>query len=380
MGLFKFALPTFAKDELSIWEREGSRWKTVPLPPNRNRKGLRRDRKESLKKSVHRAKKKDGVFIAYVVMVPSNDSSLQERAAVLAASIEKVHGNSPYQYQLYAIDYQTQSNPVTDTLARLGYKLMYVSHSDLDSKAEKTMQSSIHHNLKELIQNNNIVVHLNLDSFVLKSMDSIYDKLLKGNYTDFIVSNGTSNGWLRKKSAKNVDMVSSENVSQDDGNTQQFHIFKSSSIEAAKSYLNFLKCITSMSRTIKDKSSVVTNTDIQRREDTWQPTLYPKIRHLLASAAPRTKPNENVDATKRKHCEIHSQNAMLDKCIYSTGSYECTSSMQNALVASFNSNICTKPWECELDENRNGCINHGGIGDEDCDALQREWLRVSKSL
>jgi hypothetical protein len=397
VGLFKFALPTFAKDELSIWEGEGSRWKTVPVPPNRIRKG----RDELLRrKKVEVRQKANKASIAYVVAISFHEHrSLRERAAVLAASIKKSHGKSSYDYKLHAINYEQPSSSETEKsyscdhacreiLNSLGYKVVNVSSSSLDAEMERrknSLQNPTKDSLNELLSSS-IVVHLGLDSFMLRSIDSIYYDLLQENKSGIeIQSDDTSRKWssasLRAKTDRTTESLALEAKAEitDD----QFYIFKPSSREATISYLGFLNCLSStyLSNSNTVQPSKASNTNIERR-DNWQPTLYPKIRSLLASAMPNTIVKENE--RDEGNCIMKTNNAVLDKCIYSAGSHKCTAVhlQKEAAVASFTGSVCLKPWECERNSNGDGCDDLGEMSSQksDCAWLQNEWFRLAKSL
>jgi len=387
VGLFKFALPTFAKDELA-WE--GSRWKTVPVPPNRKRKGrdelLRRQYvnvRQRNDKSKATAKK---ASVAYVVNFPLEDeltSTLQRRAAVLAASIKKAHVNSSYEYQLHAINYSgsdieksyTCNQSCQETLTDLGYKVINLSSSDLVNEImsrEKKKQSHMNESLKKLLDNT-VVVNLALDSYLLKSIESAFD--------DFFKESKSKNQLLRNDASPSI--LALEQTTKDI-NHNPLYIFKPSANEATDSYLEFLKCSAPDYVLNNNKqSSLQAKTSVQRR-DSWQPTLYPKIRSLLALAVPTTEIKRSNEALGKKQCVIDNSNAVLNRCIYSAGSYNCPEEdVENStIVASFTGDVCSKPWECERNENGDGCVNPSRSNSTfaSCDFLQRAWLGLANSL
>lgn len=396
VGLFKFALPTFAKDELA-WEAEDSRWKTVPVPPNRKRMGreelLRRQnvnvrhRNDASKSSAKKAS------VAYVVNIPVQDeftSTLGQRAAVLAASIKKAHAKSSYEYQLHAINYEHTSSSDTeksyicnrscrDTLTELGYRVIDLSRSDLDNEItnrENNKQSGINQSLKEVLDTT-VVVNLVLDSYLFKSIESVFD--------DFLTESESKKLLLRKEASHHPSIFSLEQTTQDISHNP-LYIFKPSSNdnEATNSYLEFLKCstpdyidnnVTSLSQ---GRASSV------QRRDSWQPTLYPKIRSLLALAVPKSSTKETSQALDETQCVIDNSHAVLSRCAYSAGSYNCPRDdmEKSAILASFTGDVCSKPWECERNKNGDGCLHPGRWNSTiaSCDFLQRAWFALANSL
>lgn len=395
VGLFKFALPTFAKEEW-MWEDhgDGSRWKTVPVPPNRLRKNT--SRREIIKKSSSLdatikipqqiGATEDTTSVAYVAILPSfhslqksnNLSILRERAAVLAASIKNAYANSSHKYQLYAIKYYHPSNRLDDKIHRcndeckeiftgLGYKIVDVSMSDLDEGRQSRLAGSYEITLDHILTNS-IVVHLSLNSFLLKPIDhSVFDLIVSKT------RDADSGAILALKPS-----TATTNRSMD----EPLYIFKPSSNEATTSYLEFLKCSTDgNSINTKHPSPEDNNTNSQRRE-VWQPTLFPKMRKLLDAAVPKSL-LKHVDSDP-EGCAITKTMAVLDRCIYAIGSEECNAAQEGQendyAVAAFFGGECAKPWECERTPAGDTCIDNSQDETAHCEWLHQKWFALSKGM
>lgn len=377
MGLFKFALPTFAKDD--FWEEDaGGRWKTVPVPPSRLRKNVsRRDvaagTNGTKKLDVKARREKTDDSVAYVVAIlfeEQQSSSLHQRAAVLAASIKKAHEKSSQKYQLYAINYEHSSSTdreksytcdskCREMMIKLGYNMVDVSSSDLDVMIESKYnraQGSENHVLNGLLKSR-IIVHLSLGTFLLKSVDhSLFDH--------------TDEKDVRDISRRQVDLLSQKFVTTNESNNEQLLILRTSSNEATTSYLEYLNCLVSdkKSDTAEPSSASI---GIQRR-DNWQPTLYPKIRKLPVSAVPKTILKDADAASTSRQCTIKKSNEVLE-CIYGAASHEC-----EFVVASFG--MCSKPWECKKTSGGEGCVKEEQYADARCEWLHRKWFALAKGL
>ena len=389
MGLFKFALPTFAKEEV-FWEEEEEnrkRWKTVPIPPNKRREELVRRQKRMGGKKVGGGMRLGGGTVAYVVDISllgddeESMSSLRERAAVLAASIKAAHENSLYKYQLYAIHHGKSSSlsneKVSTIFSQLGYQMGI--DVEIEHQNQKQHVSEKKYNISGILANN-IVVHLNLESLLLKSLDSVIDSLFKEGQSDGVSYSDGPNTVLRKRT--NHDKVFTlKSTSNDD--THPMYIFQPKSDGASMSYLELLKCLSS-SNDLNTSTKVLPSVSSMQRRDSWQPTLYPKIRSLLASDVQTTNAKDGTLKYHGKQCRVANSIDVLDKCIFAAGSQKCShlDVHKSALIASFNGDECLKPWECERNASGDGCVNN--LSDEsanaECEWLQSKWFKIADSL
>ncbi|KAL3795531.1 hypothetical protein HJC23_009244 [Cyclotella cryptica] len=421
VGLFKFALPTFS-NEAEGWEREDHL--RVPMPPTRKRKisVSRVGSKESVSKESLVVRQKFGdnfkqsskASVAYAVLIPRHDQvtpSLRDRAAALAASIRRAHMNSPYKHQLYAINLEHHSNSskeMTNTCPRaccevmneLGYQIVDVTASSLGSAASngnKNKQKNLNsqnnlsttdpQSLNDLLSHH-IVVHISLDSFLLQSMDSVFDDLLAE------VNDDPSNILLQTKSTLPQTKTFNANTKSKDAthfsseecvNAHQPYVFKMSSRCGTIPYLELLKCLVSAQLEV----SMTSDIHLERSE-IMSVTVRPKKRSLLSSAVATDTIKENQFETNDHHCRIFNNNALSDQCIYAASSHQECSHVdikKSAVIASFSrseldyTSQCAKPWECKRNEN-NQCFSsrEDGSADADCEWLQREWFQLAKSL
>ncbi|KAL7479830.1 hypothetical protein ACHAW6_005552 [Cyclotella cf. meneghiniana] len=421
VGLFKFALPTFSH-ETEGWEREDQL--RVPLPPSLKRKNsvFREGRnglvsKESLRVSESfgdNFKQSSKASVAYAMVIPLHDQvtpSLRDRAAVLAASIRRAHLNSPYKPQLYAINFEHPSDSdigkmyscsglCRKIMNELGYSIVDLSASNFDtavtSSDTKRMNSlndrSAHPQSMNDLLSHEIVVHISLDSFLLQSMDSVFDDLLAEENVD------PSTSLLQKKASQQTTLFNinaksngaSHSPSEGSSNVHEIYIFKMSSSVGAIPYLELIKCLASTQLTSINLQLSMTSDERMESNEIMPISVRPKIRSLFSPLLPRDDMKKNRFETNDHTCKIFNNNLVLDGCIDATGSHQDCSHediKKRAVIGSFfrrdsdDMSTCAQPWECKRDEH-DRCINTRGNRSEydDCEWLQREWFRLAKSL
>jgi len=430
VGLFKFALPTFSQ-EAEGWEREDQL--RVPLPPSPKRKNSvsREGRNEPVSKERlgerqnfgDNFKQSSKASVAYAIVIPLHDQvtpSLRDRAAVLAASIRRAHLNSPYKHHLYAINFEhpsdssikkghTCSRVCRKVMNELGYSIVDVSASNVDSAVNRSSsnnnsnnntkgmnsqndRSSANRQSMNDILSHDIVVHISLNSFLLQSMDSVFDDLLAE------VNDDPSSILLQKKATQQTYLFNihtksngaSHSSSEDSSNAHQLYIFKTSSSGGTTPYLELVKCLASAQLSNIDLQLSMTSDRRTESSEIMPITVMPKIRSLLSPAVPRDDMKKNQFETNDHQCRIFINNVVSDTCIYAAGSHQECSHVdikKSAVIASFfhrdsyDMSTCAQPWECKRDEH-DRCIHPRGNGSEDadCEWLQSEWFRLAKSL
>ena len=381
MGLFQFALPTFSKEEGK---------KTVPLPPSWKREEGRYKWRDG--------KTRGGRKVAYVVNLQEGNedknsiSSLRERAAVFATSVKMAHEKSMYNYQLYVISNQGHSlnvdtnksivcNPsCREMFSLLGYTLVDLVDQEmvnLNQRQQPHITIEKKQNVIHDILTNTIVIHLSLNSFLLRSIDSVMDSFVKQDST--VSYNDAPNTVLRKRAQDKVFTLKSTS-----GMDAPMYIFTPKSHQASLSYLEFLNCL-SFNVDQDDRTNVLPSVSSRERRDSWQPTLYPKIRSLLGSVVSRMNDEDDTVNFHGKQCRIlDNSSEILDPCMFAAGSQKCSHEdiRKNALIASFASGRCFTPWECTRNASGDGCINNLSekSTNGECQWLQSKWLKLAKSL
>lgn len=217
LGLFKFILPTFAKD--GNWDQGHSL--TVPPPPKRRshkRHDLRVE-KQSTKKS---AEIKTSKSVAYVVVIPLQGNQLSSWET-LSNVIKKAQVNSSFGYEMYALKFSENAgrfmSKETEELSKLGFKMIRVqSPADLNL----TNLTNDNGGLNAVARHHDLLVHMNLLQMLKTSLDDQFNELMK-----------------RKPNSTDSLILQSSDTH---GNHLDVTILQTSSKDALSSYVKYLEC------------------------------------------------------------------------------------------------------------------------------------------
>ena len=293
LGLFKFILPTFSTDEDS-WQvtNELSSFMRVPPPPNKQRKRRKKenfflrlqqleDEEEEVNGDEEEAnKERTTPSVAYMMIIPDLSKtptdfdviSYHEKAKVLSQSITRAHKDSPYDYKLYALDLlnkeldsSSTDDDANETAVMSKTKQVHQSLSNynilhmLDKRVNNVSLSRLleetetsPHPVIEVLKEHDIVVHLSPNSFLLKPLDDVFDKLKRGEHIE--------------NSESKIDSYTLEY----NQNEEQLFIFKPTSQDATISYLNSLECRlwhqTNGERQVSVQKNIPTLVTVSRRK------------------------------------------------------------------------------------------------------------------
>jgi len=430
LGLFHFALPTFSKDSES-WERtsELSSLMTVPPPPHKRRKSTE---KMYLRlkghHSGHEIAGKEAKFrssVAYIVVIPETMHHLSElqtapvtrKIKVLAKSIETAHANSPFEYQLYALNLNGPSiangrgaSKVYEAFIQFGFKVINLNDDDLGVPVSKEViiesERKLHEineqqqNLLSVLNPHHIVVQMSIDSFLLKPLNDLFDVLLEGDGSGKAMGETRSNeGQAGPKSRhyllalEPIEASSASAASL--GDQSDLIIFTLSSQEAINAYMTRLQCV----------SKIFSSSDRVIQEPVGVNNSAPLVRGSSLIARKHLEINPGAE------CRIQAESILpLNRCLYDVGNFnigkDCSivsvkegsrvANIPNGSVPAFTDSIsegkgdtksqaggigpkghdhCVQPWEyANLDDcSKNN--NDSGPG-ELCRWLCAEWFKI----
>jgi len=424
LGLFKFILPTFSKDDVS-WERTNelsSLGLTVPPPPNKRRKiaenmylrlkaqsKLRSKDSEERETNGQEAALKSSVAYVVILHLPHLQSKLQtsntnehkdegdiiehyrllqQRANVLSQSIRMAHTNSPYDYLLYAIDFQGASTAgkdddgdtkqVHEALIQSGFNIINVKEGEIDEIGKRLIVSS-DRKLKDtekqqqsqlkLLNEHDVIVQMSLNSFLLKSMDDLFNFLLKGDDTDNVIGvvdiqKGGMGEGKADEETKSTQVASFALESFDTSAIEsELFIFKSNSQKAISSYLKSLEC---------------TYLQSKGEEAKFHPKPIPSM--MVAQKNQQNNPNSKQDALNNANCRVQPEHdsLLLDRCLYDVGNVgighnDCTivSMKDDARVAHFHEGSSATTTTNDADAGGTGSTGRLGAEEPD-DTPQKE--------
>jgi hypothetical protein len=350
-----------------------------------------------------------------------SDHLFHKRAKVLSKSIERAHMNSPYGYQMHALNLMDasttdggdsgDSKQVHDALIQSGFKIINVDKDKLseiignelkvDSERKVKGIDEQKHNLFKLLNEHDIVVQISLNSFLLKPMDDIFDVLVNdGVNVDKVMGvvddkKGEGKSEQEKNDAgKAVDSFVLESSDEDASPSvfsaveSELVVFRSKSQQARNSFAKSLECKLSYQvkvGAIQDGSNSL------------------KIRPP-SMVARKTRENTEPGLLQKEGCKIQAENSLLlDRCLYNAGDFsfgrDCSQANVkadapvahfpegNAMVskvegggvpkgAARGPSQCAKPWECLKEED---CTKNTGEQqgqDALCAWLISEWFNV----
>ncbi|KAL7534095.1 hypothetical protein ACHAWF_004717 [Thalassiosira exigua] len=440
LGLFKFVLPTFSKDDASwSWERtnELSSLMTVPQPPNRKRKSINR---ESLRVKAHSIfphidpKDNDGkggvlqkASIAYVTVIPpmtqppkphpATNSKIKEkdeiihlRATALSNSISRAHTNSPYKHKLYALimtggeQDESDSHRVHDSLVHLGFQLLYVNEEGQDKNGQTINVQSASLNMKhvKVLKQHDVIVHISLNSHLLKPMGDLFSALLRGdNAKDVMSIPGVKKVSPRKAKSLSVSSFALESMDSVNMSGELF-LFRSNFGQLMSLYLEGLTCSSIQLK----RSRTAVDDDVIAKSQKETLVLVARKIQATSQSSMGCLSNETISAILNEANSVR-----LDRCIYDAGNvdvgHDCSrvSVKDDARVAhlvegrmanieskirgnmpndaneiSRGSGHCPVPWECLNDEGK--CSkNTDSVGKNDvCAWLQSGWLSFVNNI
>ena len=419
--------------------------------------------KDQGKKKTKNDRGKQKPSIAYVVVMPNsmhlatnhfqttsaydktaaaqNDPSFPDRAKVLRQSIEKAHSGSPYEYQLYArnilMDESNQnatdhkknitepSNEIQDVMMQSGYQIINANAGQLNIALNRLRSNEPDHppkesdkqqtSLPDVLNQHDVVVQMSLNSFLLNPLDNLFDTLIKGTSPDSLVGNfnvteiiAAANATPAEESESNLSESTPSEVDsfllESLGTTtaqDELYIFRSSSQEAMRTYLESLQCmISSQAKGVSSGAHPVRSDRVPK-----------KLRLSVMVSRKNQEVDKQVqDSLSKEQCKLQNTGAIkLNTCLYDVlGSvdkdHDCShfDVKRDARVARFpvgsavpvtNSNSddakkangkelnnqCMKPWENsskgECSKSNAGQKNDAVDSEDDvCIWVCREWF------
>ena len=189
------------------------------------------------------------------------------QAFSFAKSIEVAHVESKYGYRLYALGLGSLTLSSLSEFSKLGIETIVIDEADLnginsvaDMKTEPTSTVVVNRRLDKvelneddtqeegrkgllgILNQHDIIIQLNLDSFIVNSMDDVFDAMMGvghwSNIVGVVESHSDVDGGKKEEGV--VERLELINSATD--NDSNLFIFKSTSQREQKSFLNWLSC------------------------------------------------------------------------------------------------------------------------------------------
>ena len=425
LGLFEFVLPTWSlMDEQEDKIINANR---LRLNKTKNDRGgslhtthakshnIDQSSQHSQKMYKISEEEKLSVTVAYIIIIPNDDgvdgdnnnnnsnedhrgSSRKRRqframqAFSFAKSIEVAHVESKYGYRLYALGLGSLTLSSLSEFSKLGIETIVIDEADLnginsvaDMKTEPTSTVVVNRRLDivelneddtqeegrkgllGILNQHDIIIQLNLNSFIVNSMDDVFDAMVGvghwSNIVGVVESHSDVDGGKKEEGV--VERLELINSATD--NDSNLFIFKSTSQREQKSFLNRLSCHLSK-------------------------------KQLMTPVADKGS-SMSADCSMRLANEEGS--LLLDRCIYDVGVFDGRNclhnlTLDNIRVARFSGILvephsndiinvdheeegkapsCRTPWEYRSEVK---CSNDhvGHVNEKICSFLCRRWFQL----